>query len=191
MKNIKLCLKIWLSFLGVMICTSFEFNHTIIKVQGSENHIKIDRQTKLYLCHLDVHEPIYICIDILPEMPEGFVGMAIPLTSPKQDTYRIFRILIDANLSNNQQMIVLAHEMIHIKQFVKKELVIHDKNNIVWRDKKYHYYPEYNPQAPWEKEADQYDYKLARLVKRSLEKDKKALAKIIPDKTDCAFHCRD
>lgn len=65
-------------------------------------------------------------------------------------------IKIRKNLKRNNLLKVLAHEMTHVKQYAKKELIYHHTNHYEWKGKcfediqKIHYY-----QRAWEKEAIQ------------------------------------
>lgn len=65
---------------------------------------------------------------------------------------RRINILFDAKIDSAHGLGTIAHEMVHVKQFVKKELT-HDKNgNLKWKGKKM---PAGLPYCfrPWEREA--------------------------------------
>ena len=66
---------------------------------------------------------------------------------------REFMIELDASMkySFNQILTWLAHEMVHLKQFVRKELWDYESGRVQWKTRSYgrvHY-----DDQPWEKEA--------------------------------------
>jgi hypothetical protein len=80
---------------------------------------------------------------------------------------RKFTIWMDANSARNSTLITLAHEMVHVKQFARRELV-ELKNNTMfrWYGKLYgdevHYY-----EQPWEIEAHGREYGLYYMWRES------------------------
>jgi hypothetical protein len=66
---------------------------------------------------------------------------------------REFCIELDASVKHSFVQIVtwLAHEMVHLKQFVRKELWDYETGQVQWKKRKYSTV-EYEDQ-PWEKEA--------------------------------------
>lgn len=87
---------------------------------------------------------------------------------PKQ---RNFTIRIDANSARNTTLITLAHEMVHVKQFARKELVELKYNTLFrWYGELYgdevHYY-----EQPWEIEAHGREYGLYYMWKQSKRKN--------------------
>ena len=66
---------------------------------------------------------------------------------------REFLIELDTSMKNSfrQILIWLAHEMVHIKQFVRKELWDYENGQVQWKSRTYSRAP-YDDQ-PWEREA--------------------------------------
>ncbi|MEK6482106.1 hypothetical protein WJR50_31490 [Catalinimonas sp. 4WD22] len=77
----------------------------------------------------------------------------------------VFMVRVDARLNEKKQRLVLAHEMIHIKQYVKGELKVLDENNVFWKGKKYYGNDFYSQKTPWESEAYRFDGQLANDIK--------------------------
>ena len=67
---------------------------------------------------------------------------------------REFAIELDASMKHSFEQILtwLAHEMVHLKQFVRRELCDYENLRVQWKSKTYANGLTYNDQ-PWEKEA--------------------------------------
>ena len=67
---------------------------------------------------------------------------------------REFMIELDASMRHpfSQILTWLAHEMVHLKQFVRKELWDYESGRVQWKSKAYSKKVHYEDQ-PWEKEA--------------------------------------
>lgn len=82
---------------------------------------------------------------------------------------RNFTITIDPNLSKRMTLIVLAHEMVHVKQYARgelKDLIRSDKVKYlgeVYDDERISYWSH-----PWEKEARKLEKKLYNSFKETL-----------------------
>jgi hypothetical protein len=68
---------------------------------------------------------------------------------------REFRILLNGTINRKQQLLALAHELVHVKQYAKNELrdTLRGPTNVRWKkeyvdDTRIHYYD-----LPWEIEA--------------------------------------
>ena len=74
---------------------------------------------------------------------------------------REFMIEIDASMKHSFEQILtwLAHEMVHLKQFVRKELCDYENLRVQWKSKTYANELTYDDQ-PWEKEAYRLEDKL-------------------------------
>ena len=104
-----------------------------------------------------VESMVYFCIDtLMPRMrtleievklcaPKGAMGYCL-----ETDNNRTFEIEVDRTLSYRKMLETVAHEMVHVKQYARREL--HPSNN-TWMGKTY------NPEKtsywdlPWEIEA--------------------------------------
>ena len=67
---------------------------------------------------------------------------------------REFMIELDASMRHpfSQILTWLAHEMVHLKQFVRKELWDYESGRVQWKSRAYSKKVHYDDQ-PWEKEA--------------------------------------
>jgi hypothetical protein len=66
---------------------------------------------------------------------------------------RDFEILLNSNLPKDEQIVTLAHEMVHVKQYARNEWKVYDDDIHRWRGKTI-YMPESKyKKMPWEKEA--------------------------------------
>ena len=74
---------------------------------------------------------------------------------------REFMIELDTSMKHsfNQILTWLAHEMVHLKQFVRKELWDYETGSVQWKSKRYVRSPGYADQ-PWEREAYRLEEKL-------------------------------
>jgi hypothetical protein len=61
-------------------------------------------------------------------------------------------IEIDAGLSNEKMLTIIAHEMVHVKQYIKKELTESKSELQLWKGKKILEDTPYH-RCPWELEA--------------------------------------
>ena len=76
------------------------------------------------------------------------------ITSDSLSRPREFMIELDASMkySFDQILTWLAHEMVHLKQFVRKELWDYESGRVQWKSRAYSKKVHYEDQ-PWEKEA--------------------------------------
>ena len=76
------------------------------------------------------------------------------ITDDNLNRPREFLIEVDASMKHSFEQILtwLAHEMVHLKQFVRKELCDYENLRVQWKSKTYAHEITYDDQ-PWEKEA--------------------------------------
>ena len=82
------------------------------------------------------------------------------ITDDNLNKPREFMIELDTSMihSFDQILIWLAHEMVHLKQFVRKELYDYETGKVQWKKRMYgnvHY-----EDQPWEKEAYRLEEKI-------------------------------
>lgn len=121
--------------------------------------------TERYSDYLNISNDVLIAVNFseLVGSTKNIDGYATPLA--QDNTYKISIRYNDS--CSRDPLRVLAHEMIHIKQFVDKKLVLLDNNRASWLGEIY-YFPEcyssnFYTSVPWELEAY---YKEFRLYKR-------------------------
>jgi hypothetical protein len=167
-------LQILLTITG-MLWMNLIFSQPIIKVSGSEDSLTVKEQVVQYLEHLEVRENIYLTIIFTSDMLKEFEGVTICVNEAdliKSISYQILRVYIDIDVcqSKFRQRIVLAHEMIHVKQFIKGELIVISNQQVMWKGQKYRSQGANNSRiAPWEIEAYRNDDRLAKLCKEQPE----------------------
>lgn len=137
------------------------FTQPIVIVNGSENSQAVKKQILQYLDYLDVRGNVRLSVSFTRDVPKDVEGMTFCQNLPEPDTYQIIWVRIDARLNKMQQRLVLAHEMIHVKQFAKGELIVVNNQRVMWKGKYYHQRV-YSRQRPWELEAYQTDHLLVK-----------------------------
>ncbi len=138
----------------------------IISIWGNADSLIVRDQVAQYLNYLDVWENIHVSVGFTTKMPDKLEGMTFCLDSTASTTYQIMRVWIDARLSKTEQKFVLAHEMIHVKQYAKGELREIDQEQVMWKGRKFQYHgAAERHRAPWESEAYKNDHWLARQYK--------------------------
>ena len=140
----------------------------VIRIWGTKDSIIVRNQVAQYLDYLEVQEDIHLQIIFLHQLPNALAGITYELSTIKPWDYRVFRVYVDNNLTKYEQKLVLAHEMIHVKQYVKGELKVADKEYVNWQRQEYHYDFNHNTRMPWENEAAQEDKTLAKVYKAPL-----------------------
>ena len=108
---------------------------------------------KWYARHL-LGERIYPTINLTIVFNEELIGKDLYGSCEQQDEYRNYTININPNLGKRNTLIVLAHEIVHLKQYAKGELKDCSKvKSVRWKGKLYceenvNYWDQ-----PWEIEA--------------------------------------
>lgn len=102
----------------------------------------------------------YITIDIKLSRSLAVDGFS----SPHEDDEKMRHFVVELNsaLAQEQQLLTLAHEMIHVRQYVTKQL---SACGTKWMGKKYHI--DSYDDAPWEIEAFQQEQRLFEIYSRS------------------------
>lgn len=148
----------------VILTINAVYSQPVVRVFGSKNPTEIKKQAERYLQQLDVYENIDLTIRMTNDLPDSFDGITVSTPSQTPNGYEFFNVRLKKNLDKKKEMLVLAHEMIHVRQYVKKEIIV-DKNKVVWKGKTFYYTTAINLQTPWEKEAHKEDDILAQQAK--------------------------
>jgi hypothetical protein len=105
-------------------------------------------------------------------MSKNYAGFTICVNDAglkKDIDYLIVKVYLDGRQPKSLQRIVLAHEMIHVKQYVKGELSVNSRQEVMWKGQKYFWQgADDGDPPPWEHEAFRDD---ARLVKHCKEQN--------------------
>ena len=150
----------------LMLGATLAFSQPIVRVWGTEDSIALKEQVIQYLAYLDVQEDVYVLVNINRRMPEKLEGITHPLLTPANHAGQVIKVRINASLSKRKQRLVLAHEMVHVKQYAKEELRAIDKQWVLWKGRKYFYRGTMRSSSPWEREA----YRMDRLVAEAADK---------------------
>jgi len=91
------------------------------------------------------------------EKAYGYCSISGDVHKPRE-----FEIEIDSSKDHliQDMLIWLAHEFVHLKQFVKGELYDYEDGSVKWKSKVYRDGKVSYEDAPWEKEAYRLEYKL-------------------------------
>lgn len=147
------------------------FSQPIIKIKGSDDSLAIHEHLVQYLTYLEVREKVYISVIFSKTMPGKMEGMTFCLDTILNN-YLLIKVWIDARLSEKQQRLVLAHETIHVKQYVKEELKVIDHKSAIWKGRflRHQYTGSRQTLSPWEREAYRADNLLTRQYKEQLKR---------------------
>ncbi len=138
------------------------FSQPNITITGAKDSLAVIHQIMRYLDHLDIHEPVFLKVCFSSSLPAGIEGFTHSKKMPAISNYHLIKIFIKKNLPESRQKVVLAHEMIHVKQYVKGELEVLDNRKTFWKNQQYNYKESDNVHTPWEQEAYKGDQLLAR-----------------------------
>jgi|TARA_B110000908_G_C10235971_1_gene443335 hypothetical protein len=122
-------------------------------VGGNKYQREIVQRVANWCIHelLPNHRKVEVVITLKNLVSDGVEGWCM-----EQDD-RLYDIEVEKNLNIRDLITVVAHELVHVKQYVKKEMVdYYDKKaqarKIRWKKTAYGYGTAYERQ-PWEKEA--------------------------------------
>ena len=132
----------------------------LIKVLGcseSEKLVDVRARVDFYLDYLEIKQDLLVLITFVDFTPQNsqhkydLLGTTIPTTFQGKP---MIHILIEESAPYYKQMLVLAHEMVHLKQFVTGELVEHNEEHFTWKGTDFYHVRdiEYKRRG-WEREA--------------------------------------
>lgn len=150
----------------LMLGATLAFSQPIAKIFGTEDSLTVKQQVNQYLRYLDVQEAGYILVQFTDKLPEKLEGITYDLSASIFNNDPVIEVRIKASLSKRKQRLVLAHEMVHVRQYVKGELQVINKYWALWKGRKYYCNPDNRYSPPWEREA----YRMDRLVAEAGEK---------------------
>ena len=175
-------MKIWmiLSLAGAgMLWGTSSFAQPIARISNSEDSLALVEQVAWYLDYFDISENVFISVILAENIPDMMEGMTFCLNPTRPLPRLIIKLRIDARLNPRKQRLLLAHEMIHVKQYVKGELKVIDKNKVMWKGRTFrnHFKGTNHRLAPWEREAYRTDNLIAKICRE--QPDKFLLAKTL------------
>ncbi len=125
-------------------------------VNGSPNDLLVSEQVYGHLAQLNMQAALqihvfYVDFSLHPYLKNGYRGYTHCLDP---DQGRNFRIFIHKGLKPRTQAKVLAHEMVHVKQYYMRELRIKSQKEVCWHEE---CFPNFShilyQNRPWEQEA--------------------------------------
>lgn len=156
-----------------MFWMNLAFSQPIVKIIGSADSETLSKQVAQYIEYLDIRENVRLAVIFSRTMPENYIGLTKCEngTESKNDiAYLNIKVYLDARQPIVRQRIVLAHEMIHVKQYAKGELVVTNRREVMWKGQKYSSHnAEHNDPRPWEREAYRNDIRLVKYWKEQSE----------------------
>jgi predicted metallopeptidase len=150
------------------VCVSYASTaQTIIRIHGDADALAVRGQVKQSLEYLNIREKLCIDVHFTEFIPKNLKGLtlAVPSPDPANNKTQFYRIRIDARLDDVQRHDVLAHEMMHVRQYQSGDLkVIGGK--VLWKGKNYSFTHTDPRKTPWELEAYRYDQYLAKAMEK-------------------------
>ena len=134
---------------------------TIIKIAGDVDAKMVKSQVNRSLEYLDIHEPVHLYIVFSERMPKYLKGLTFSVRSV--DSVQLIRVRINASLDVKQRINVLAHEMMHVRQYLSGDLTVVNGKKI-WKGKAYPFAHRDLRKLPWEAEAYRHDQYLAKVL---------------------------
>jgi len=158
--------KLFLAVMLSLLTAYFSVAQPVIRICGDADVLHVTAQVKRSLAYLKIQGNIYLDIVFSKRMPKQLKGLTIkvPVPDTAGDHLGIIRVRINAGLDERQRCKVLAHEMIHVKQYVKGNLRMLGNHRVIWKGKKYTYQNREHRKNPWELEAYRYDQYLAKVL---------------------------
>lgn len=152
-----------------MIWGNQAFAQPVVRIYLAEDSLAVYQQVSQYLHYFDITEDVFIAISFSKQMPNNAEGMTYCAQPVEPFPYQIIRVRIDSDLPKRKERRVLAHEMIHVKQYVKSELELINHQRVRWKGKTYRNYLLSKNQrfSPWEREAYRIDRFLIKTFKES------------------------
>ena len=104
---------------------------------------------------------ITLDLQLTENLKEKTGGYGFTMITGEVDKPREFEIELDVSKEHSIPQIITwtAHEMTHLRQFVRGELVDYEDGQVQWKDKTYDGEIEHS-KAPWEREAYKMEDKL-------------------------------
>lgn len=151
-----------------------------ITVFEEHNFQQIAEAARFLGNYFEFSSDVYIIIVISPKLPNRVDGYTLYEDHLNQEGIKQFFIKISSKLSLKRQLAVIAHEMVHVKQFLSGELIKQQDQCYQWKGHKClnTNHLDYLDR-PWEQEAIRMQYDLVKLYKRS---------KIVQKRKDIVFH---
>jgi len=151
----------FLYFLGTA-GSNLAVSQPTVKAWGWDDSLAVVQLTEQYLTRLEVQKEGLLIVHLSARLPKRLQGMTFRLDTLKSNACPIIKVVINARVNATQRQLVLAHEMVHVKQILSGELEI-SEGWVRWKGKNYRYqWGAERYRAPWESEAHRLDNQLAK-----------------------------
>ena len=142
-----------------------------LKGKGSLNKKEIEFAILFFMKNMNAHKILNNC-DITVKFKNLKDVAADCLMVGRKE----YEIQLNTNLDKKEAYSALAHELVHIKQFFRREIIFSHKEICYWKGKridcsKLNYY-----NYPWEIEAYGREFGMAILICEYLQNEKKSVA---------------
>ena len=135
-----------------------------LMVNGYDNINEIKSRAAFYFSYFHVSEPLNLVIEFTNQLPDGVNGAINYETNGSG--IKNFHIWIRKGMTRYAKLVAFAHEMVHLKQYIKGELIQKHISCFSWQGAEFidanHVVYE---QRGWEKEALSLEKYLYRLFK--------------------------
>lgn len=149
-------------FMILMMLSPAAMAEPMISLGGNRyNDAETLEEARFYAYLLGMDEKVVIRVNFSPNLPKGVQGTV----SHKLLENEMVQVVITINrrAGRASQMMTLAHEMVHARQFINEELVILDDNRVQWKDGEIYDLRKTNyHDRPWEEEAVEEGLRLRR-----------------------------
>ncbi|WPP50410.1 hypothetical protein [Catalinimonas niigatensis] len=148
----KLCLNI--ASVAFYFSVSIAYPRPQVHVIGGKQKAEVVEMVNFYADLLGLDSHISIVVSYQSDLPKGIAGYTMFKAYSGENPIMQVYIKIDIEQSSNARLLTLAHEMVHVKQFVKGELIRCENDVYRWNGKQYahiHLIPYL--QRQWEQEA--------------------------------------
>ena len=127
-------LYITILFNGLNLIAQFGvYSQPQVKVYRATDPYAVHQQVQSYLHYFDVTEDILLTVTYSSKIPKGIKGMTYCVETVHPLPYRIIKIRVSNQLSTKVRERILAHEMVHVKQYVKGELSFPSLKTVRWK----------------------------------------------------------
>lgn len=144
--------------IGILLYSGLAWPYNMsagVVVVGSNGvSAEIIEQAKYYTQILGFDQLVYIRISVRPWLPQGIRGFTMYHDGRDKNGAQQAHIFVSRRLTLHQQAKTLAHEMIHVEQFISRKLVKCSEDHYRWEGgecRKISRIPYYN--RAWEEEA--------------------------------------
>ena len=154
-----------LIILLMLVCSFFSVIKTAdaqteIQVFGSDYPEQLKQYVEDCLFILGLDRKVRISIFITHHLPYPYEGRTIKHNTDTFGTDQ-FSVHILNGIKTKEQLLVLAHELIHVKQYASRKLDIRGED-VYWHGKKFHLKADQLDKSPWENEAYADDDRLTK-----------------------------